>query len=138
MTPEDQDAMLSGKNMIGGAAAGGPAPKPPMPQAAKAMEIFLPPELLPFEADLRMFFDMMVLKLRLNKSKGFAEGVHPVDMLNMLDAEFIELRDALLHKSQEEVLAEAADVGNMAWLCALAAIRMDKPEYKRYQKGLPK
>lgn len=99
----------------------------------KGMEIFLPPELLPFEADLRMFFDMMILKLRLNSHKGFAEDCHPIDMLNLTSKELEELRDALLHKSQEEVLAEAADVGNMAWLCALASIRMTKPEYKDMQ-----
>lgn len=101
----------------------------------KAVEFFLPPELQPFEADLRLFIDMMVLKLRLNSAKGFAEGIHPVDMLNMLDAEFVELRKALLHESQEAVLAEAADVANFAWLTALAAIRMPKPEYKETQPG---
>lgn len=99
----------------------------------KTMEVFLPSELQEFEGDLRLFFDTMVLKLRLNKEKGFAEGQHPMEMFNQMEVETKEMRDALLHESQEQVLAEAADVANLAWLSALAAIRMDKSKFKKYQ-----
>lgn len=97
----------------------------------KPMEVFLPEEVQPFEADLRLFIDTMILKLRLNAHKGFAEGLHPINALDMAQEEMEEMRDALLHKSQEEVLAEAADVANMAWMTALSAIRMNKIEYKK-------
>lgn len=95
------------------------------------MEIFLPEDLKPFEPDLRFFFDMMILKLRLNKSKGFGEGKTPMHQFNLADAELTELRDALMRGTQEDVLAEAADVANMAWLTALSAIRMDKLDFTR-------
>lgn len=103
----------------------------------KLLEIFIPPELAPFEPDLRMFFDMMVLKLRINSHKGFADNVHPLDMLNHLHGEHDELRDSMLRGTQETTLAEAADVANFAWLCALSVLRMTKAEFVSMQGFAP-
>jgi len=95
------------------------------------IDIHLPDGIAEYGPDLRRFFDAMVMKLYFNRHKGFADGCHPIEMCDKASDELKELRDALLHKSQEDVVLESADVANFAWLTALVAFRMTKEEFER-------
>ena len=98
------------------------------------MEIYLPPELVQYEGDLRFFVDLMVRKLHTNRHKGFTEGKTLTEILNRLDGERKELGAALDKEGQFDVALESADVANFAFLLALGALRMDKATYEK-QRG---
>jgi len=95
------------------------------------MQIHVPETIEHYEPTLRLFFDLMVFKLNLNRHKDDAsEGYHPIDMFNLLDGEQKELRDALIRESQGDVMFEAVDVANMAFLTSLYAGRLTKDEFE--------
>lgn len=97
---------------------------------SKSITIHLPDEIAHYEGDLRFFFDLMVFKLNLNRHKGFGEGKDPTDLADRADDELTELRDACERGSQADVVMEAADVANFAWLTALCVSRMTKKEFE--------
>ncbi len=94
------------------------------------MKIHLPTEIAHYEPELRLFVDMMVWKLHINRHKGFAEGRSMFNLFQQLIGETEELRDSLIKEnSQFAVALEAVDVSNQAFLLALGALRMDKKEF---------
>lgn len=95
------------------------------------MEIYIPDGMEPFEGDLRLFIDIMVRKLHLNRHKGFAENMHPVDVLNMMDKEIEELRGALLRETQFDAVVEAADVANFAFITALSVLSLTRADFEK-------
>lgn len=93
------------------------------------MQIYLPPEIEHYEPELRLFFDLMVRKLHINRDKGFADDLSVEDMLAMLENEVQELRNSLAEQSQFDVTLECVDVANHGWLLALVVMRLSRAEF---------
>ena len=64
------------------------------------------------------FSSWMLLKLRSNKHKAHWDTVESPWLLNRLEVELDELRDALLTGSNMDVIKECADVANFAMMIA--------------------
>jgi len=79
--------------------------------------------------DLRLFFDLMVRKLHLNRYKGFIKGKTIIDLLEQLHGEIDELHDALHSGSQFDVTLENVDCANLNFLLAFACLHRDKEEF---------
>lgn len=101
---------------------------------SKEIEIPVPPELEPFRGDLDYFFKTMLRKLHINRHKGFAENCTAASLVDLLEAEVEELKDALKNESQFNSALEAVDVANIAFLVALKVWQISKVEYSREQK----
>jgi hypothetical protein len=98
------------------------------------MQIHLPKELKPFERHLKLFVDLMVQKLYLNRHKGFAEGADLKNVLKLLAAELLEVEEALRHKSQFEVAIEACDTANMSFILFLVTMKLNRMEFDEQRK----
>ena len=96
------------------------------------MIILLPPEIRHYEVELRIFVDLMVQKLRINRHKGLADGTTQ-EYVTKLKGEVDELVQSIGSMSQMDVALEAADVANMAFLLSLVVLRKTKPEFKKEQ-----
>ena len=94
------------------------------------MNVYLPPELEPFEGDLKFFFDLMIRKLHMNRHKGFGEKSDLKSLLGGLTREEEELTDALRGESQFNCALEAADVANFAFLISSRLFRQDVASFK--------
>lgn len=93
------------------------------------IDVHLPDTLAEYQYDLRLFFDLMVFKLNVNRHKN-GEG-HPIEMYNLMMGETKELLNALLHENQTEVSFEATDVANLAFLCHQYSSRMTKADFEK-------
>lgn len=100
------------------------------------MHVYLPPELEPFEGDLRFFFDLMIRKLHMNRHKGFGENSNMQSLLAGLQREHYELLEAAMNESQFECALEAADVANFAFLIATRLFRQHVADFKDEQMEL--
>lgn len=100
----------------------------------KTLIIELPEEIAEYSRELRLFVDLMVTKLHLNRHKGFGDGLTPTTAMRLCRGEVTELRQALNTGSQEDVLFEAVDVANTAWLTAITATRLTKERFEEGRK----
>lgn len=99
------------------------------------LEITIPDEMEPFAEELEFFISLMARKLHVNRHKGFAT-VPLQNSFRMLTDEVNELRVAMLDESQFNVMLEASDVANFAFLIHLRAATLDKEAYRRDQTTL--
>lgn len=86
--------------------------------------ISLPPEVMPYQHEIRRFVEAMVYKLVKHSGKGKWEGYDVEKTLGLLGGEVKELQEALDRGNMVEILLEAADVGNYALI--LSAIVMER------------
>jgi hypothetical protein len=93
----------------------------------------LTPELEPFRHDLEDFFRLMVMKLHVNRHKGFAEDMGIDNLIDGIKSETNELVKARYDESQFNAALEAVDVANVSFLFALKCLQMTKREYKEGQ-----
>lgn len=93
------------------------------------IEITIPEEMEPFADDLQFFVTMMVKKLNVNRHKGFGEGATYPELWDCLNEEVLELNDAYRVEGQFDVVLEAADVANFAFLLANKAMAQTKEEF---------
>ena len=85
------------------------------------MSIKIPPELKPYEPDIRRMLHAMIYKLRKNTHKGRWEHGRIKEYEAKLREEVTELANAIDEQNMVEIVLEAADVANMALiLCAMA------------------
>jgi len=97
------------------------------------MEIHLPDEIEHYEPELRLFFDLMVTKLHLNRFKGYIEGKTLDELYRAFTSEVGELEEAHENRgnhSQFDYALECVDVSNQAFLLALAVLRKTKQGYE--------
>lgn len=100
---------------------------------SKTMEVHLPDEITHYEPELRLFFDLMITKLNLNRTKGFIEGKTLNQLYKAFLSEVSELEEAHEKRggfSQFDYSLECVDVSNQAFLLALAVLRKTKQEYE--------
>lgn len=104
----------------------------------KTMEIHIPEEIKHYEPELRLFFDLMITKLHLNRSKGFIEDHSLADLYNAFFSEVNELSEAHENRGKEpgehsqfDYALECVDVSNLSFLMALAVLRKTKEEFER-------
>lgn len=97
------------------------------------IKIPLTTELEPFRNDLENFVRLMVMKLHINRHKGFAESADLDSLLVGIEMETAELQRARENESQFEAALEAVDVANMSFLFALKCFQMTKKDYKKGQ-----
>lgn len=93
-------------------------------------------ELEPFRNDLENFVRLMVMKLHVNRHKGFAETAGLDNLIDGVRAETDELIRARHDESQFNAALEAVDVANMSFLFALKCLHMTKKEYKEGQSNV--
>lgn len=91
-----------------------------------ALKINIPPEVEPYEQDIRRFVDAMVYKLKVHAGKGRWETLCLDRTVNHLKAEITELEAAIAGGNLIEVLTEAADVANYALIAA--SIKLERGE----------
>lgn len=99
------------------------------------MDVYVPDDIKAYEPELRFFMELMVRKLHLNRAKGFADRDTISTMVQALDGEMAELKEAIEKQSQFDVSLEAVDVANMCFLLSLVALRMTKKDFKNEQAG---
>lgn len=92
----------------------------------KTIVISLPPEVEPYEHDLRRFVDAMVYKLRVHAHKGKWEDYTAKDAYKMLGGEIAELGNAIRENNTVEILLESADVANYGLIISAIAIERGK------------
>lgn len=104
---------------------------------SKTMEIHLPDEVAHYEPELRLFFDLMITKLHLNRTKGYIEGKSLTDLYAALMNELGELQEAHENRgsvnknaSQFDYALECVDLSNQSFLLALAVLRKTKEDYE--------
>jgi len=68
----------------------------------------------------------MIYKLKVHHKKGRWEGKAMVEYLPLLEAEFVELHEAVADGNLMEIMNEAADVANMAMIIASIATERGK------------
>ena len=100
----------------------------------KTLTIDIPEGLDAHRQELGLVFQIMLVKLNINRHKGFLEDANPVSLLDGMSTEFEELVDAFKHKDQFSSAIEACDVANMSVLLAILLLRYTKQEYKEIQK----
>lgn len=76
-----------------------------------------------FEPALLMFTSAMRYKLRANRHKGTWERNTVADLMQKLEEEIVELREAIESGSPVDILMESADVANFSMMVAEAAMR---------------
>ena len=91
-------------------------------------KITIPSELKPLSRSFRMFVDMMLTKLHVNRHKGFGDVPYNTLLWGLHD-EMKELEEALHGNDQMAVMAEAADVANFAYLIALRATTQTRVQF---------
>lgn len=96
--------------------------------------IEVPEPLEPFADDLHFFVTMMLKKLNINRHKGFGNAPHK-DLEDGLLNEVNELHDALMNRDQFDVILEASDVANFAFLLAIRASQQSKIQYREEVRG---
>ena len=103
----------------------------------KTMEIHLPDGIEFYEPELRLFFDLMITKLHLNRTKGYIEGKSLMNLYQAFCNEVGELEEAHENRDKEtnghsqfDYALECVDVSNQAFLLALAVLRKTKKEYE--------
>ena len=92
-------------------------------------KIAIPRELKPLSRSFRMFVDMMLTKLHVNRHKGFGDVPYTY-LLRGLHDEMRELEEALRKDDQMAIMAEAADVANFAYLIALRATTQTRVQFR--------
>lgn len=97
-----------------------------MTSASNSVVVSLPPEVMPYQQDLRRFFDAMVYKLSVHAKKGRWNGQSAESRLPKLEGEVKELRDALQRGNMVEILLEAADVANYGLIISAIAVERGK------------
>lgn len=98
------------------------------------INITIPEDLEPFADDLHFFVTMMLKKLNINRHKGYGK-VPFIELYNGLSIEVDELRDALKEQEQFDVILEASDVANFAFLMAIRASQLSKIAYREERRG---
>lgn len=93
-------------------------------QQGGRIKIPLPPEVMPYQHEIRRFVEAMVYKLAVHSDKGKWEDLAAEKALGFLATEVKELQEALDRGNMVEILLEAADVGNYALI--LSAIVMER------------
>lgn len=101
------------------------------------MHVQIPDEIKEYEPDLRFFFDTMVKKLHVNRHKGFCKGKRIDEMIDALEREVAEVKEALSTGSQFEAFVESADIANQAWLLGLTVIRMTRNAFDATKEEAP-
>lgn len=74
----------------------------------------VPEELSEYREDLHRFFTVMLQKIWDNRGKGKWENIDIGDAVHAMEAEVLELYDALHSEDYENAMEEAADVANFA------------------------
>ena len=95
------------------------------------LNIHLPREIEEYGPELQQFFNIMILKLKLNRHKGFVEDQTVEGLIGRVIDETEELTKSAVGGTQEELLMECADVANLAFLTQLCALRMNKTHFQR-------
>ena len=80
----------------------------------------------PYDKELGIFLSLMRMKLEKYAYRGKWEGLGLQGVLDKLEAEVKELREAITKGDVTDILLESADCGNMALIAAMVAIRGDK------------
>lgn len=100
------------------------------------LTVTIPDEMEPFVEELEFFISLMARKLHVNRHKGFGQRNTLSTLHRQLCDELNELRSALLQESQFNVMLEASDVANFAFLIHLRVATMDKEAYRKDQTTL--
>lgn len=100
-----------------------------------SITIHLPSDIEQYGPDLQFFIDMMVRKLHVNRHKGFVDGKTAEFLVDRLNSEILELKEALNGHSQFDVALECVDVSNQAFLLALACLYKTKDEFEKGQNN---
>lgn len=90
--------------------------------APRQITVSIPKEVEPYAQDIRRFVEAMVYKLSVHSSKGRWENRPIADVLDALEGEVKELRDAVQRGNMVEILLEAADVGNYGLIASAIAV----------------
>lgn len=98
------------------------------------LSIPLPESMEPLRHDLEDFFRLMTRKLHVNRHKGTAP-TNIRDLLEGLDRENRELLLAINAAKQFETAVEAVDVANMAFLIAVRAWGLTRPDFTKETKN---
>lgn len=98
------------------------------------IRITIPENLEPFADDLHFFVTMMLKKLNINRHKGYG-NVPFVALYSGMETEIGELKEALAEREQFDVILEASDVANFAFLMAIRASQLSKIEYREERRG---
>lgn len=93
------------------------------------MHLNVPDSLRPHEAKIRFVFELMIMKLDINRHKGFIDDCSPYSLFDGLKGETKELLKALGDGAQFDVALECADVANMAVLLAISCLSYSKEDY---------
>lgn len=94
------------------------------------LEIFLPDGLQEQQHEIRYFLEQMLVKLNVNRHKGWIDGdVNNYVFLRRLAGEIGELAEALEKESQHAVCMEAADVANFGLLIGLYNLSKNRGQY---------
>lgn len=80
----------------------------------------------PYDKELGIFMSVMRHKLERNAHRGRWQDADVSKVLDAIDAEVRELRDAVASGDPAEVMLEAADVANFALIVAFVALRGKK------------
>lgn len=92
----------------------------------RKLEIPIPPEVEPYEDDIRRFVHAMVYKLKVHHRKGRWEDIGIDKAVSRLAEEVMELDEAVKDGNLIEILTEAADCANFALIVASIATERGK------------
>ena len=94
----------------------------------------IPREVTEMFPEFEYFVETMARKLYTNRHKGDASGTGLGILRDNFAAEIGELKEAFLKKGQFEVLVEAADVANMAFLLAAWSVRKTRLDFNNEKR----
>lgn len=80
---------------------------------------------------LRYFVQSMIIKLYINRHKGFGESVPYDDLERGLTKEFEEFMGARKEKSQYATLDECVDIANFGFLLGHRTLTLSRPEFEK-------